>query len=921
MTPSPAAAFAFRCPPLDARDPRVVRWSGVERLSAPFRFELLLWLAPEGVPSAPILGAEASFTIEVGGQRRVVSGVLDRAETTHPLAGFEDRVHLRVRLVPCSALTGRRKRSRVFQELTAPEIAARVLGEHGVACVPAGLRAYATRDVCVQYAESDRRFVERILAEEGIVHRFDHGAERETVVLADAPAACDLEVHALGLSFAAHSEGGDPGNRVTALAHVERARPTKSTLREYDFERPSFLLEGEAEVAAGHPEIEVYEHHGEHGGLDVDERAAARRLEALRRDASVWVGQSRAPALEPGRVFELSQAPRPEDDRAYRVVRVEHAGQAAELAGDGAPTYSNRFECIAPDRTPRPRRRPRKLQEALLTATVVGPEGHEIWTDRHGRVRVRFHWDRESPHDGSSYGWVRVAQTWAGTGWGFQFIPRVGMEVLVAFVGGDLDRPLIVAAVPNVKAPVPFPLPDHKTRSGVRTQSSPGGGGYNEISFEDAAGDESLHLRAQRELDVRVLEDYRESVARDKAVDVARNLATRVGGAREIVTGAAETRTIGADLSETVAGAATLSARGDLRRETDGAVLERSAGARIVEVGAACALKVSEGVAAGIGTDLRASIGGVAVVRAERSLHASSAGRLDLAAQKRASLSAGGGIECATGDDDAFARLRLEPKGVGSVEASRRIEVAAGEAVEVRIGDTTLSVSDGEIVLRSKRIRLEAEEVVMTSEDASLRLKDKLSASAKSVELEAAGGGRLSLSDRALLDGPAIKLGEALGVQRALAEKRKQELEAAPRSTLHLFDRRGEPMTRAAYRVAMPGWTETGKTSNGTVRIPAFPGVESCVVSWGTPLEERGPDESREPYTFSTTVWLRTATDDPDETLRRKLENMGHVGPHLEAAMATVPSEHAPGGTRAAIEAAVVRAIAEKRPLKSGGEP
>ncbi|APR86240.1 VgrG protein [Minicystis rosea] len=270
---------------------------------------------------------------------------------------------------------------------------------------------------------------------------------------------------------------------------------------------------------------EVYEHHSPFlfpkWGFANEE--APRILRQKRRRASVATGEGGCSDLSPGHRFALHDHPAPQLDSTYVVVSVEHHGETRPESGGIWRVYRNTFEC-APAEMPYPPPRPkRKSVQVSLTATVVGPPGEEIHVDEKGQIKVQFHWDREGKYDDKSSCWIRVMQPWAGASWGHQFIPRVGMEVVVAFEGGDPDKPMVLGSLYNGTHPPPFMLPGDKTRSGIRTQSSPGGGGFNELSFEDAAGNEQIYIHAQKNFNEVVEKNHTLLVKNDEFIRVLAN--------------------------------------------------------------------------------------------------------------------------------------------------------------------------------------------------------------------------------------------------------------------------------------------------------------------------------------------------------------------------------------------------------------
>ncbi len=286
--------------------------------------------------------------------------------------------------------------------------------------------------------------------------------------------------------------------------------------------------------------FEVYEHHAPFlfpkWAFGSDE--APRILRQKRRRASIAAGEGGVSDLCAAHRFVLHDHPAVQLDGDYVVTSVEHRGQTHPTEGKRWAVYENAFECAPAGMPYVPARPRRKSVQVSLTATVVGPEGEEIHVDEKGQIKVQFHWDREGTFDENSSCWIRTMQPWGGAGWGHQFIPRIGMEVVVTFEGGDPDKPMVLGSLYNGTHPPSFKLPDDKTRSGIRTSSSPGGGGFNELSFEDAAAREQIYLHAQRALDEVVEQNHTLLVKNDELLKILgnrvdrieKNLEERVGG-------------------------------------------------------------------------------------------------------------------------------------------------------------------------------------------------------------------------------------------------------------------------------------------------------------------------------------------------------------------------------------------------------
>jgi type VI secretion system secreted protein VgrG len=313
--------------------------------------------------------------------------------------------------------------------------------------------------------------------------------------------------------------------------------------------------------------LETYDHHGPFlfpkWGFAGDE--APRILRQKRRRAAIAEGTSGCPDLAPGHRFDLHAHPTPQLDRPYAVISVDHRGQAyPENPGVSWTVYENDFACVPAEQPYPPPRPKRKPIQVVLTATVVGPPGEEIFVDSMGQIKVQFHWDREGTFDDKSSCWIRTMQPWGGIGWGVQFIPRVGMEVVVTFEGGDPDKPIVLGSIYNATHPSPFVLPGDRTRSGWRTQSSPGGGGFNELSFEDAASSEQIFLHAQRNLDEVVENDHTEKIGHDEQTAIGHDRTLTVAGDHHLSTKQTKRESVGKD--------SHLSIKGAYRQKVEGQV-------------------------------------------------------------------------------------------------------------------------------------------------------------------------------------------------------------------------------------------------------------------------------------------------------------------------------------------------------------
>jgi type VI secretion system secreted protein VgrG len=522
--------FAFTCEqgPLGAW--RVASFNLHEALSAPYRLVLELLREDQGESLDALLGASCALGLERAGRRRVVAGIV-RAYTV--ISEEEGQIGVRVEVGPALALLGQGSDSRIWQGKSVPELVREIV-EAPLAAYGRELRFdldladYPPREHCVQHRESDLEFITRILAEEGIFFRFEHDDAAELLVLTDDVRSCPSldctgeEELPRALPFIAKSTASRAMEAIEALSYERSLVCTAVRRRTWSWRsasEPACEEEREGAERRGHPRF-IYEH-AEHAE-DLPGHRARRSLERESASSERSRGRSDAIGIAAGWHLAVSGHQRV-GDRGLLVVSVITRGEAPDSQLGAVEALAPRlivdFEALPkgiPFRPPVPPRPQMRSQ----TAVVVGPPGEEIHTDEFGRVQVRFHWDRSEPADAPSC-WLRVSQISAGAGYGALFLPRVGAEVIIEFLDGDPDRPVVTGALFNAHNRPPFPLPAKKTRSVIRSDSSPGGGGYNEISFEDRRGGEVLSIRAERDLRERIGNNHHRRVGGDATVEIA----------------------------------------------------------------------------------------------------------------------------------------------------------------------------------------------------------------------------------------------------------------------------------------------------------------------------------------------------------------------------------------------------------------
>ncbi|MFM7203010.1 MAG: type VI secretion system tip protein TssI/VgrG [Myxococcota bacterium] len=481
------------------------------------------------------LGQAALLTLNGLSTPRLVHGMIERFELLLIGRRF---THYRAVLVPSIAPLQLRQQSRIFQQLSTPDIVQKVLKEAGIPGDGIELLLegqYPARDYCVQYQESDLRFISRLLEEEGIFYYFRHEPDRDVMVLGDDPQSLGgLEAPSV-VTFRDESRSTAlQEEHLFLLQSSARLRAGTFSLKDYKFVQPNLDLNATHSGELS-PELEVYTWPGEYVDPALGQRLArVRAEEALaQRHQLRAVGTCRF--LQPGHVFTVIYHPRADFNRPYLPLHLHHEAEQPGVLEEEEGTeqrLQTRYRCqlrlISAETVFRPPRvTPRPVIPGVQSAFVVGPGGEEIYTDAHGRVKVQFHWDRQGKRNEQSSCWIRVSHPWAGAGFGAVFLPRVGQEVLVQFLEGDPDRPVLVGRVFNGATPHPYALPSDKTISTLKTRSSPGGKGFNELRFEDKSGKEEVFLHAQRDFNELIRANHARQVGGHSDTTVKKHIRLR----------------------------------------------------------------------------------------------------------------------------------------------------------------------------------------------------------------------------------------------------------------------------------------------------------------------------------------------------------------------------------------------------------
>jgi type VI secretion system secreted protein VgrG len=537
--------------------------SGTEALSEPFLWDLDLLSEKGDINAEDILGQKLSlgFTLP-NGRKRFFHGYV----TEFSQGGWLQRYYrYQATVRPWYWLLTRTADCHIYQEMSVPQIFEQVVKQYGFTDYELRLSgSYQAREYCVQYRETDFNFLSRLLEHEGIYFFFEHAETKHTLVLVDDPGQHKTFEGYETVPY--YPPGGKDVLR--QRDHLESWTYTKAVqsgsfaTTDFDFEKPRKSLASSATISRQHQQsgFEVFDYPGTLSQLESQQSdvTCKVRIQELQAGYMVASGQGNAAGLAVGWRFTLEKFPRKDLNIAYVTTRatytlstdVYESGPVHEM-----PTFEVSIDAIdarTPFRAPRLTRKP--MIHGAQTAMVVGPAGEEIYTDRYGRVKVQFPWDRYGKQDEQSSCWIRVAQLWAGKSWGMVQVPRIGQEVIVTFLEGDPDRPIITGRVYNGDSMPPYGLPDNATQSGIKTRSSKGGGdaNFNEIRFEDLKGAEQLYIHAEKNQDGVVENDQTHWVGHDRTKTISHDEMTQVGNDRTETVSHCESITIGVNRTEKV---------------------------------------------------------------------------------------------------------------------------------------------------------------------------------------------------------------------------------------------------------------------------------------------------------------------------------------------------------------------------------
>lgn len=529
-------------------------FSGTDSLSSMFHYTLKLLSENSALNFDSIVGKPVTITVDVpshgkSADKKYINGIINSiTQTRSTVLGSAQTpatfIEYSASLVPSLWISTQTSDCRIFQDLNIPDIVDIVFQDLGLTAYQWRIdRAlYPKRNYCVQYRETSYNFISRLLESEGIYYFFEHSVDKHVMVLVDKNTEFkELESNSI-VSFTDNDSSVRRLNSIFELYYGQTVTPGKYSVESYNFEMP--LVDMSATFnGSDSRKLELYDYFLDQPFSSRDEvnRIARIRMESEEVLRVTLSGSSTCIGFEAGRIFTLTNHYRRELNRQYTIISVNHQidyGSTFESTNVGTASeqvYSNTFICIPHPTNYRPARiTPVPTIPGNQTAIVTGPKGEEIYVDRFGRVKIQFHWDRKGKMDEMSSAWVQVSQSMAGKRWGGMFIPRIGQEVIVGFMDGDPNHPIIVGSVYNGSTMPAYPLPEHQTRTSFRSNTSKGGNGFNEIRFEDKKGKEQLYLYAQKNYIKRIRNDSVAYIGSDKHLIVKRDQFEKVEGEKHL---------------------------------------------------------------------------------------------------------------------------------------------------------------------------------------------------------------------------------------------------------------------------------------------------------------------------------------------------------------------------------------------------
>jgi type VI secretion system secreted protein VgrG len=710
--------------------------SAREALGRPFSYTVDVLADDDTLDFSKLLGQIMTVELELDVlATRQFSGYVTEVGLVGELGRY---VRYRAELRPWLSLLGHTSNSRIFQGQTVPDVIKQIFRDHGYSDFSEALGPdYRHWEYLVQYRESDLNFVSRLMEQEGIYYYFKHADKKHTLVLSDSYSSHEaVPGYEQVPYFPPHEGERRERDHVDGWRSSRQMRAGAFVIRDFDFENPRLLPTSQLVQPKDHAKAdsELFDYPGEFHDQDQGDVQVRLRLEEQQSDYEVARGSSNARGLQTGALFQLTDFPRDDQNKEYLITEAQYDLRVNDYEslgqGNTDQVYRCEFKAInsrTPFRALRITKKP--VVEGPQTAIVAGDPKQEILTDQYGRIKVRFHWDRADKKNDDGCCWVRVAQIWAGAGFGGIHIPRIGQEVVVDFLEGDPDRPLVTGCLYNGDNAPPYELPKNMTQSGIKSRSVLGGSAdnFNEIRFEDKKGEEELHVQAEKDYTELVKNDQSSNIKHDRSVTIGHNDTLSITGDQQIH--------IHGNLSMTVDGVT------DSKNKDPSNPIKSS-----MSVTGAHDMKASDSISLSAPNKITLTVGGSSITIVPGSI----------------TISAGGSQIVLD------ANVLASAKGGGKIKIDADITSNSSNGAMSRIDDHFLgqSAAGSKVVLDANAALTSSADVIVTGANATVtgQTKATVAGAASKVELAAAGadvsGPKVSIAGSAMTEikGALVKI-------------------------------------------------------------------------------------------------------------------------------------------------------------------
>ena len=667
------------------------KFTAVEELGKPFQFNLQLRSTQEDIDFEALLGQNASVRLATSvSEQRYFNGHITKFSQGPNKEGFATYT---ATLSPWLWFLGLTRDCRIFQEQTAVDIIQAVFRDNGYSDFELRLsNEYREREYTVQYRESDFNFVSRLMEEEGIYYFFQHEEDKHTLILSDGYSSHEMIPAYTSIPFYPKDAATVRDEEVINFwEHTRQVLTGSVALNDYDFKKSRADIHNNYTYPEAHEksDAELYDYPGRYLELDEGKHYARMRQEEIHGNYAVIKGTSTAREFTAGGLMKMDKHPRQDQNIEYLITYAIHEADqdafgSTQKGGSGF-SYSNDFKVIESHTPFRTELRPAPKVDGPQHALVVGPAGEEIYCDEYGRVKVQFPWDRYGENNENSSCWIRVSQNWAGGSWGHMAIPRIGQEVIVDFYEGNPDKPIITGRTYNDSTKVPYPLPASKTKMTIKSNTHKGTG-FNELRFEDEAGQEEVFIHAQKDQNNIVLNNETTNVGVNRTENVGNDETISIGNNRTETVGVDETITIGSNRTENVGANETITI-GSNRTESVGANEK-------IDIAINRTESVGANESISIGSNQSLKVGG------NQTETVSKAKAETIALAKALSIGVGYQITVGAAMNTSVGLNSSEQVGITK-------KITAGNRFELQVGASSLILNkDGTILLTGKEIKI-----------------------------------------------------------------------------------------------------------------------------------------------------------------------------------------------------------------------